>query len=43
MSKKKLSNKSMKSKDFLTVARALRDYDKHPEVNYKKIHPEGWR
>ena len=41
---KKLSNKkNVSSKDFQTVARALRDYDKHPEVNYKKIHPEGWR
>ena len=44
MSKKKLSNKSMKSKDFQTVARALREHDKHPVTNYKKaIHNETLR
>jgi len=41
---KKLSNKkNVSSKDFQTMARALREHDIHPVTNYKKIHPEGWR
>ena len=42
--RKKLSNKRMKSKDFQTMARALREHDIHPVINYKKaIHIETLR
>ena len=38
---KKLSNKkNLSSKDFLTVARALREHDKHPVISYNRRHPE---
>jgi len=33
----RLKNKRMSNKDFQTVAKALREYDKHPIINFKKL------